>query len=133
MIFFRKQVISLPWRNTFYYEYEIFFILLIVNMKNWNAPVTHFFYLFTRQQIVDWDLLKTSTNSQVHLNRFHPTNSQKASWLKSDERSGLGSSLNDVFTRTKIWKTVSDLSLSNDTLTINTTTFLSYFMVFCYS
>ena len=52
-----------------------------------------FFMLY---QIVDWDLLRSTANSQVLLHGLHSTISLKASGSKFDEFPGLGSSLNDV-------------------------------------
>ena len=53
----------------------------------------------------------------------------KASWLRSDERPGLGSSFNDVLPERNSKKTISSLMVHYDTLAINTADFLRYFSI----
>ena len=67
------------------YGYVIFLSLLTKCIKKQNA-----------QLVVDWDVLRLSTNSRVLLRGLHSSNSLKASSSRSDERPGLSSSLNDV-------------------------------------
>ena len=60
-----KQVISLIWKKTCCYGYMIFLILLTKCMGKLNAQVTYFSCFFQSQQIVDWNVLRSSANSQV--------------------------------------------------------------------
>ena len=64
----------------------------------------------------------TITNTQVLLPWLLSTNSLKASQSRSDEYPGL-----DTSPRMKLWKPVSNLAVSNDTLAMNTTNFLCCF------
>ena len=49
---------------------------------------------FRWEQIIDWDMLRSSTNFRVLLRELYSTNSHKAS--RSDEHFGKGSPLRDV-------------------------------------
>ena len=62
-------------------------------MSNPNVQFAHF---YLSQMAADWDVLKSSVDSQDLLHWLHFTNSLKASWLRSDEYSSLGSSFNDL-------------------------------------
>ena len=88
------------------------------------------FPIFSKwQQIVDWDVLRSSANSQVLLYGLHFTNSIKVSWLRSTECPGLDSFMSQwCITRTKPWKPVLDLTVSNNALAMqHTRHFLSCF------
>ena len=97
---------------------------------NSNAQLAYFSYLFQVAQIADWDVLRSSANSQIILRGLHSTKSLIASWLRSD-----GSISQWRIDRTRLWKPVSDLMVSNETLAINTTNFLCCFLfllLFCF-
>ena len=61
---------------------------------------------------MDWNVQRSIANSRVFLHGLHFTNSFKVSCSKSNERSGLGSSINDVSPEQKfgnqfrIWRSV---------------------------
>ena len=75
------------WKKTCHYGYAIFSLTI------WKSQKPSF---FNWQQIVNWDVLKSNADFWVLLHGLHSTNFLKASWLGSDEHSGLGSSHNDV-------------------------------------
>ena len=79
-----KRVFSLPWKKICRYRCRIFFILLPKSMKNLNAQLSQFSYIFKWRQTVDCDVLKSSANSWVILRRLHSTNFVKAYWSRSD-------------------------------------------------
>ena len=95
--FLEKSVIYLLCYN----EYAIFLILLTKSTRNPNAQLAIF---FRRWQIVDWDVLRWSTDSHVLWRRLQYTNSLSAS--------------------------SSDLAMSNDALAINAELFLAVSVVF---
>ena len=76
---------------------------------------------FNCWQIVDWYMLRSSTNSRVFLHGLHSNNFLKASW------SGVLGFSQWRIAKTKLWKSVSDLAANNNTLAINTGNFLSCF------
>ena len=110
MIFLRNRLfLCLERRHR--YGYVIFLILSTKSMGNPNNQLAHFFYLF--QMAADYWLGYVEVLE--YLCGLHSTNIRKASWLKFDEHLGRRSTL----TRRKLWKSVSDLMVSNDTLAIN--------------
>ena len=123
-----KRVISLPSKKTFCNRYAIFFILLSKYMKNPIIQLALFSYFSSNsREIVNWNELRSNDNSRVLLRLLHSTNYLKSSWMRSDECPGLGSSLTDASHRIKLWKPVSHLTVSNDTLAINTGNYLECF------
>ena len=65
---------------------------LFFSLRVWGSQTTSlltFLIFFQWQQMVDWDVLRSSPNSWVVLCGLHSTNFLEASWLKSDECPGL--------------------------------------------
>ena len=77
----------------------------------------HFSYFF--QVAAYWEVLKSNANSQVLWDGFHSINSLKASWSWCNQCLGLS----------MLYHQNETLETNNDSLTINTTNFLSCFCI----
>ena len=119
----KKWVIYLPWK-TYWYGYAIFLIFLTKSMRNPNTQLVHFSYLFEVASDCRLGCVRSRANFWVLLCILQ-------SLLKCLDRGLMSIWSWFIFqwqiTRMNLWKPVSDLAVSNDTLTINLSNFLSYF------
>ena len=129
MIFLRNGLFLGFEKSLGHFVFAIFLILLIKNMRDTNSLFTHVFFsfFFKWRQFVDCDVLRLNPDSRVLLHWLHSTDSFKVYWSTSNNRPGLGSSLRWWIAITKLWKPLSNLLISNNTLAINTRKLLSCF------